>query len=224
LTKVYPDAKYIILTRHPAAILASFANSFFDGDFTVAQRHDPILERYVPALAGFLRQARTSFVHVSYEQLVREPEQCLKKICEYLEISFEPEAVNYGGKQDRQAAEAGLGDPIGVGQHSRPNDSNIDKWVHEYANDAQKLDILRQSIARLDPEDLTTIGYPEATIWEAIDRAEGHHRSATHPKLTRYRLQRRLIIRLRGLTQRHNKLRGLVAWLRMVCDVLLREY
>jgi hypothetical protein len=224
LTKVYPDAKYIILTRHPAAILASFANSFFDGDFTLAQRHDPILERYIPALAGFLRQTEVDFVHVSYETLVREPEHCMRKICECLEIPFEPEAVNYGGKQDRQAAEAGLGDPIGVGQHSRPTDSNLYKWVHDYINDTLKVDILRQSIARLDPADLATIGYPEPTIWEPIEQAGAQRMPAKRSKLTRYRLQRRLIIRLRGLTQRHNNLRGLIAWLRMVCDVLLREY
>jgi hypothetical protein len=224
LTKVYPDAKYIILTRHPAAILASFANSFFDGDFTLAQRHDPILARYIPALAGFLRQTEVNFVHVSYETLVRDPEQCLKKICDYLEIPFEPEAVNYGGKQDRQAAEAGLGDPIGVGQHSRPNDSSLYKWVEDYANDARKVDILRQAIARLDPADLSTIGYPEPIIWEPIERVEGHHMDTKSPKLTRYRLQRKLIIGLRGLTQRHTGIQRGLSWLRMVCDVLLREY
>jgi hypothetical protein len=224
LTKVYPDAKYIILTRHPAAILASFANSFFDGDFTLAQRHDPILERYVPALAGFLRQTQVDFIHVSYENLVREPEQCLNKLCEYLEIPFEPEAVNYGGRQDRQAAEAGLGDPIGVGRHSRPSDSNLDKWVQEYANDALKVSILRQSIARLDPADLDTIGYPESSIWGPIGQIQGQRTPVKKPRLTRYRLQRKLIIGLRGLTQRHAGLRRGVSWLRMLCDVLLREY
>jgi hypothetical protein len=224
LTKVYPDAKYIVLTRHPAAILASFANSFFDGDFSVAQRHDPILERYVPALAGFLRQTEVQFVQISYENLVREPEKCLTLICDYLGIPFEPEAVNYGGKQDRQAAEAGLGDPIGVGRHSRPNVSNLDKWVREYASDSQRQDILRQSIARIDPGDLATIGYPEPTFWEWIERAEGHRQSTHNPKLTRYRLQRKLIIRLRGMTQRNAGLKRGIAWLRMVCDVLLREY
>ena len=224
LTKVYPDAKYIVLTRHPAAILASFANSFFDGDFTISQQHDPILERYVPALAGFLRQTDVDYVHVSYETLVREPERCLKTICDYLQISFEPEAVNYGGRQDRQAAESGLGDPIGVGQHSRPSDTSLDKWVQEYANDAHKLEMLRRSIARLNPADLVTIGYPEPTIWLPIEQAQGIKTVRKKPKLTRYRLQRKLILNLRGLTQRHSSVQRGLSWLRMFCDVLLREY
>jgi hypothetical protein len=224
ITKVYPDAKYIVLTRHPAAILASFANSFFDGDFTVAQCHDPILERYVPALAGFLRQTEVSFVHLSYETLVREPETCLQRICDYLEIPYEAEAVNYGGRQDRQAAEAGLGDPIGVGQHTRPNDTHLDKWVQEYAGDAHKLGILRASIERLDPADLATIGYPASEIWPPIEQGTGHPVAAKKTKMSRYRLQRKLIIGLRHMTQRHAKMREGISWLRMVCDVLLREY
>jgi hypothetical protein len=76
----------------------------------------------------------------------------------------------------------------------------------------------------LDPQDLLTIGYPEPGIWEAIDQARGQPGPAKQPKLTRYRLQRRLIIRLRGLTQRHAFMHKGITWLRMVCDVLLREY
>ena len=225
ITKVYPDAKYIVLTRHPAAILASFANSFFDGDYALAQRHDPILERYVPALAGFLRQTDVPFFQLSYEDLVREPDEWLHRICDFLGIAFEPDAVNYGGRQDRQAAEAGLGDPIGVARHSRPTDAGIDKWVQEYASDPLKLDVLRQSIARLDPLDLATLGYPESVIWEPIEKVGADRGKPTgRPRLSRYAVQRKLIIGLRGLTQRHPRIRSGVAWFRLVCDVLLREY
>src|SRR5688572_18610554 len=33
IEKVLPDAKYVVLTRHPVAVFTSFANSFFGGDF-----------------------------------------------------------------------------------------------------------------------------------------------------------------------------------------------
>jgi hypothetical protein len=225
LLNVYPDAKYIVLTRHPAAILASFANSFFDGNFALAQRHDPVLERYVPALAGFLRQTDVNFLHLNYENLVREPEVCMKKICSYLEIPFEPDAVNYGGKQDRQAAEAGLGDPIGVSQHARPIAAGVDKWIQEYASDAAKRGVLQQSVARMNPSDLAMIGYPESAILEPIEQAQSEPvRPIWKPRLSRYRLQRKLIIGLRSLTQRYPRLRRGVSWIRILCDVLLREY
>ena len=56
MERVYPEAKYIVLTRHPAAIFASYANSFFDGDFKSALNFNPILSRYIPAMAKFLRE------------------------------------------------------------------------------------------------------------------------------------------------------------------------
>ncbi len=225
LSKVYPDARYIVLTRHPAAILSSFANSFFDGDFDIAQRHDPILERYVPALAGFLRQTDVPFFHLSYEDLVREPEQWLRKICAFLEISYEPGMVDYGSKHNRHAAEMGLGDPIGVSQHSRPTESNINKSFAEYAGNAHKMDVLRKSVARLDAADLATIGYPETFFWDSIDAANrGANGAPAKTRLSRYRLQRKVIVKLRRLTQRNARLRAGIGWLRMVCDVLLREY
>src|SRR5262249_42652243 len=35
LTKLYPHAKYVVLTRHPLAVLSSYVESFFDGDYPV---------------------------------------------------------------------------------------------------------------------------------------------------------------------------------------------
>ena len=54
--KLYPNARYIVLTRHPMAVWSSFVESFFDGDHESAHRHQPLLERYVPAIARFLRE------------------------------------------------------------------------------------------------------------------------------------------------------------------------
>jgi hypothetical protein len=30
LQRLYPDAKYVVLTRHPLAVFSSYANSFFN--------------------------------------------------------------------------------------------------------------------------------------------------------------------------------------------------
>ena len=74
LRKVYPQARFIVLTRHPAAVFASYANSFFDGDFQAAADFNPVLSRYVPVMAAFLRDPTEQTLHVSYEQTVTEPE------------------------------------------------------------------------------------------------------------------------------------------------------
>src|SRR5262249_19985389 len=51
LAKLYPKAKYLVLTRHPLAIWSSYVESFFDGDHEAAHYNNPLLERYVPAIA-----------------------------------------------------------------------------------------------------------------------------------------------------------------------------
>lgn len=221
MAKVLPDAKYVVLTRHPLAMFSSFANSFFDGDYQVAQRYNPIVNRYVPALANFLRQTEVPFIHVRYEDLVKNPEEWFEKICAYIEIPYEPQAIEYGkaGGEDRKP---GLGDPIGVKQHDRPSTASVKKWVEELATDPAKLALMKGVIAQLDPADLDTIGYPIEKLWRPLEEA-GAVAPRPAPKLDHYRLQRKAIITLRGLAQSSNAFRGLLQKARLATDVLLRE-
>src|ERR1051326_239164 len=128
LAKLYPKARYVVLTRHPLAILSSYVESFFDGDWQVAIEHNPILARYVPALAEMLRARPVPFVHVRYEELVRDPETHFRHLCEQLGVPFEPAAIAYGETGD---APKGLGDPTGVARHTRPVTGSVGKWAAE---------------------------------------------------------------------------------------------
>lgn len=223
LQKVFPDAKYVVLTRHPLAMFSSFANSFFDGDYRTAHDYNPIISRYVPALAAFLRQNETPFLHVRYEDLVKDPETWFQKICAHIEIPYEPEAIEYGRQQREDDRPKGLGDPIGVKQHTRPSTGSLKKWVQELASDPAKLALMREVIAQLDPADLQTLGYPLETLWKPLEEAGPDIAPPPSPKLDRYRLQRKAIITLRALARRNAPFRKLLQTLRLGADVLLRE-
>src|SRR6266446_2641579 len=93
ITALYPRAHYVVLTRHPAAIFSSYANSFFDGDYAAAQRFNPILNRYVPAMARFLRERPVPLIQVSYEELVQQPEAVMRRVFDFLGLGFEPETI-----------------------------------------------------------------------------------------------------------------------------------
>ncbi len=222
LAKVYPDAKYIILTRHPLAVFSSFANSFFDGDYNVANTHNPIINRYVPALANAVRQQDVPVLHVRYEDLVKDPETWFGKICAHSGIPFEKDAIDYGKKEPTEEHQKGLGDPIGVKQHTRPSTASVKKWVSELATDPEKLALMRNVINAVDPADLETIGYPVDTLWKPLEEA-GDVKPPAKPKLDRYRLQRRMIIRLREQARKRAAFRALLKKMQLVCDVLLRE-
>ncbi len=218
LRHVYPKARFIVLTRHPAAIFASYANSFFDGDFRAAVDFNPVLTRYVPVMAAFLRDPTERVLQVSYEQTVSEPEATLERISRFLDIPFEPEALQYDRKEVKGV---GLGDPLGVQQHSRPVTSSIDKWATELAADDEKYRIVAEQLAGVDPEDLATWGYPADRLWEALEAADPAAWKPKEKQWDRYRTQRRALVWLRkDIHQRpHGKA---VERLRYYCDVLLR--
>ena len=222
MMKVFPDAKYVVLTRHPLATFSSFANSFFDGSYVEAQSHNPILNRYIPAIAAFLRQEDVPCFHVRYEDLVKDPEMWMEKMYGYIGVDFERETIDYGEKEGGGKRE-GLGDPIGVKQHGRPQTGSIKKWVSELAHDPEKLRLMREIIDSIDAEDLATCGYPVETLWKPLEEAGDQVRPPKPAKLNRYRIQRKLIVGLRSRARKGGPFRKLLEKLRLTCDVLLRE-
>jgi hypothetical protein len=220
IARVYPTAKYVVLTRHPLAVFSSYAESFFNGDYSAAQAYNPLLERYVPALAKFLRQRPVPIYHVVYERLVADPERLLAEIFAFIGVPNEPQAVEYG-RQEPSAP--GLGDPIGVKQHTRPTTESVDKWALEIAASPDHLALCRDIVARLDPDDLSLWGHPLDTLWAPLEAAGAAGTAPARKALDRYRLERLLIVKLRGLVQRRPFLRRWLGTVRLGADVLLRE-
>jgi hypothetical protein len=218
LAKLYPQAKYVVLTRHPLAVFSSYANSFFHGDWEAARAFNPICERYVPAMARFLRERPVPLAHVAYEDLVTDPEAQLERLFAFLGLPHEPEAVQYGERFE--ARTGGPGDPIAVGKHGRPVTESLDKWAAEVAADPAKLALARDMIDRLDPADLATWGHGPESLWAPLARAG--QVDAPRPVWNGYTMQRRVLMALKkGIHERpHGKV---VKRIRYYCDVLLRE-
>ena len=216
LTKLYPRAKYVVLTRHPLAVFSSYANSFFDGDWRTARAFNPIVERYVPAIARLLRDNAVPLLHVRYESLVAAPDAELARIFHHLGLEHEPGAVDYG---DRFTAKKGPGDPIAVEKHRRPVEDSLHKWAVELRDDGDKLRLAEEMMARLGDDDLATWGTPRATVFDALATAGGRPPSRT---LSGYTLQRRVMLALKK--DIHGRPHGKVLKkVRYYCDVLLRE-
>ena len=219
LTKLYPDARYVVLTRHPLAVQTSYVESFFDGDWQVAVTHNPILARYVPALASFVRDRPVALLHVRYEELVRDPEGEFRRICEYLGVPFEAEAIAYGEKGD---APKGLGDPTGVARHTRPVTSSVSKWAAEIAARSDVLALVQKLLDELDPADLATLGYPREKIVAQLEAARGAPVPIKRDAPTRYALERKLLVALRRNIHQ-NRLGRVLKRVRFALDVVLRE-
>ena len=218
LARLYPDAHYVVITRNPLAAWSSQVESFFDGDHEAAERQAPLVDRYVPAIARFLRERPVELVHVRYEELVADPEKHARAIAEHLGLPYEPALVDYG-QAGQAAAARGLGDPVQAAQAGRPTTDSLDKWTGALAESPEKLAAARAALERATDEDLETWGYSRAALAADLDGIEP--RPARKKKLTRYALERRLLVRLRRNIH-HNALGRLVRRIRFACDVLLR--
>ena len=224
IERVFPQAHFVVLTRNPCSVWDSYAESFFDGDYQGARDFNPIINRYVPAMADFMRTTERPFVHVRYEDLVTDPEAQLQRIYAHIGISHEPETVNYG--QQQQSTD-GLGDPIGVKQHSRPVTSSLEKWAIGVAANDDKEVILREMVSTLDAKDVELWGYDKASLFEPLSRVDaGEARTKTAIKRrkdrwNRYKMRRRLLVWLRRDVNRSWTGRRLKK-MRMICDVILR--
>lgn len=221
LTKLYPNAYYIVLTRHPFAVMSSYANSFFYGDWQEANHYNPIINRYIPAIAQFLREPATNTRHIKYETLVTDPEKELEQIFYFLNLPNVPEAANY---EKKNTFTKGMGDPISVNEHTRPTAHFVDKWVNELVNDREKLAFAKSIVNRIDPNDLNQWGYTLEQLLHPLDQDDKSTqvRSFKRPKMNQYILMRRIMLALRKdiKTRPHGKIIGRI---RYYCDVLLRD-
>jgi hypothetical protein len=226
LTRLYPRAHYVVLTRHPLEIASSYANGFFEGNWRAANRFNPVANRYVPAIARVLREPPQYLCHVDYAQLTREPESELARLFAFLGLEHQPAAVNYGDHFARSPLMQGRGDPYGVDQHRRPVAKAPDGLWHELAEDEEARAVATQIVATLDPADLRSWGFEHAELAQSVAAIVPAAEPVPRPKPPSgsrgYRLQRRIFLALKKDIRRRPHGR-VIERIRYYCNVLLRD-
>jgi hypothetical protein len=104
IARTWPDARFVFLLRHPAAIVDSWhrARPRQGRDEAVAG-----VTRYVTKIEE-ARQVLSGHT-VRYEDLVADPEGEARRLCTFLGVPWEPEMLEYG-RWDHGPVKAGLGD------------------------------------------------------------------------------------------------------------------
>jgi hypothetical protein len=110
----YPEAKFIVLFRNPASVLASIYKTWlsekryealydYSGDLIEAPR---LMQDFVKAHGSSSR-----VMSVEYESLIQQPEQSFSRIFEWLDLEFSESLLNY---QRNESYAGKYGDPVGV--------------------------------------------------------------------------------------------------------------
>ena len=95
LIKIFPNAKFIVLYRHPLSVLNSILTTWVKGEIDKLFYFSRDLFVAPKKLTGFVSENKERICLVRYENLVRSPDKEVKKICQYLGVEYVNNIVRY---------------------------------------------------------------------------------------------------------------------------------
>jgi hypothetical protein len=95
---VWPEARFLVLLRHPARVAESLCAAHPD---VAAEIHYAEVERFAVALHDAQRGAG-SVLTVRYEDLAADPESTTRRIAEWLNVPWEPAMTSLSEGSRRQ--------------------------------------------------------------------------------------------------------------------------
>lgn len=167
IVRLLPNARYVVLTRHPVAQIASVANTFVGGDFQRALFQRNVPAAFIPPMARFMRASSVPFVHVRYEDLVADPEATMRRVFAHLGLEFEEACLRFG---EAEHITKTYGDP-NIERHKTPVADSASRWVDDLIDRPDREQACREALVSISPQDLATIGYPLPTLWSALEAA-----------------------------------------------------
>lgn len=158
IIKVFPDAKFIVLWRHPLAVTASMAagkNYWFPDEYAID------LYEGFERLADFSTKNKSRICEVRYEDLVDQPVNELKRIGDYLGWRDLPQVLE---QSLTKSAGGSLGDHSGVNKYAALSADSKDKWLDSYSN-WYRLSWARSYVSGRRADLMEELGYPLPEIF-----------------------------------------------------------
>lgn len=128
IIKVFPDAKFIVLWRHPLAVAASMAEK---RDYWYVNDYSIDLYGGLARLDAFSKRHKEAICELRYEDLVASPEQVLARVGTYL--GWKDLAGVLSGPL-ASARSQSLGDQTGVRKYDALSCGSKDSWKKNYNN------------------------------------------------------------------------------------------
>lgn len=220
ISRLLPEAKFIVLTRHPFAILSSAANTFYNGDYDRAYYTRDLLGTFIQPIARFLKDSSVKHIHIKYEDLVSNPELHVRRLLAYLNLDYQEGCIHFG---EYPHITKTYGDPK-IGRHTRPVTLSLDNWVKDFTHRPDRRKLCKMIINKVQPEDLAIYGYPTEILWKPLEDAmqRGDVKGERPSLLIRMNaLKWRLIRSLQSLARR-SPIALLIKRLRQCCDALMK--
>jgi SAM-dependent methyltransferase len=174
IVRMFPDARYVFLVRHPLGMLASYLDVMIQGDWrtlsSVPIRND-LLYGYTLLRRG-VRYFGDDAMLVRYEDLVQAPEQTVKRLCQRLGLEYVPSMLDYGVGG---VLPGRLVDPKSIRKHQRPVADYVDTWRTAFRS-AREVELAHAFIAHLGRPLVEGFGYELDELQSALSPLAGGRR------------------------------------------------
>ncbi|MCS7223070.1 MAG: sulfotransferase [Armatimonadetes bacterium] len=165
IKRAFPQARFLFLFRNPLAVLHSiYRTSLIQNRLIAFYWVHSDLFRAVRLLLEGWQLLKDQALIVRYEELVREPEAVVSKVCEFLDLPFYPQMVEYGRFSLPRWR---LGDQK-VYELNRPDPKRAVQWI-ESLKDAQFWRLARDYLQLLGKDQVEQMGYSFNELREILE-------------------------------------------------------
>ncbi|MBO1348781.1 MAG: sulfotransferase [Hormoscilla sp. GUM202] len=170
LYRIFPEARFIILLRHPLAVMVSKVKKNTKGMWDSLGNHEQdFLQAPILLLEG-IKLLGDSCRVLHYENLLLDPKSEISKVCNWLDIEFYPEILNYGLNDSPKWR---FGDRKTLYKKNKPDPENADKWVQSL-QDYQMWRLADDYWKLLGPDILNQMEYDYEKTQQTLDNYRPH--------------------------------------------------
>lgn len=171
LFHLFPEAKYLILFRNPLAVLSSILNQLVKDHYILLGRyqHDLLIapEKLVDGVTLLGDQCRV----VHYESLVTQPDAVLRSLCDFLNLNFADEMLEYG---QREIPQGQMGDSSNINHYSSVTTTSLHKWL-DMGKNRQTRHFAEEYLVKLGEELILKMGYESTSLREQLAQIKVEH-------------------------------------------------
>jgi hypothetical protein len=162
IMRLFPEAKFVFLWRNTLSVLASMIETWGPWHPTMMSSDLFVgLPRLVAAYEKSREQAHTA----RFEDLVAADSGAWRSLMDYLEIEFEPSALERFAEVSLNGR---MGDPTGSRRYSKLSREPDEKWKATLSNPIRRA-WCRRYLRFLGTERLATMGYDRAGMERELD-------------------------------------------------------
>jgi len=160
IAKVFPESKFIFLTRNPINVLISSLQVWGKGGYSKFYSYSNDYNYGPKMLAHAIKKYGKNTVTISYSDLTNDPEESLRRIMLYLGLNFDKNILNIAGQKPNSS----FGDPNSKNGFLNIQKIDEEQKINDFINNSFRKKQLLKYAQYISNETYSALGYEKANI------------------------------------------------------------